>query len=239
MFTSNQLENLLFVDIETASSHAQFEDLSERMQKLWERKANKFRFSDPDTSPEDLYAQKAAIFAEFGKVVCISAGVLRFEGDQPHFHVQSYFGPDERKTLVEFGAMLQGYQEKRPGYRLCAHNGKEFDFPYLGRRYMIHGLPIPDILQVQGKKPWETSFVDTMELWKFGDYKSYTSLDLIAAVMDIPSPKDDIDGSMVSHTFWVEGAHERIKNYCEKDVLTTAQVVLKMSRLPLVNMQEA
>lgn len=236
MFTAQDIQDILFLDIETASQVPTFADLSPRMQALWTRKAVRYQKQEPEKSAETLYPEKAAIHAEFGQVVCISCGYLRFGPDHlPHLKVKSFFGPDERRTLEAFGEVLnqfiQGGKGKR---RICAHNGKEFDFPYLGRRYVIQGLAIPPVLQVQGQKPWETSFIDTMELWKFGDFKAYTSLDLLSAVLGIPSPKDDIDGSQVGRVFWEEQGYDRIRTYCEKDVQTTAQVLLKMSRLPLI-----
>ena len=181
----------------------------------------------------DVYKDRAAIFAEFGQVVCISCGFLRFEGQGPVFRAKSWFGSDESANLQGFAKMLNDYLEVKPRVALCAHNGKEFDSPYLGRRYLINRLPVPEPLRVQGKKPWETAFIDTMELWKFGDYKSFTSLDLLTAILDVPTPKDDMDGSQVGSVFWEEGDHARIAHYCEKDVLATAQVLLRFAGEPL------
>ncbi len=236
MFTQQELENILFLDIETACVVPNYEALPERLQPLWDKKAkSRYQKADPDKSTAELFFEKAGIHAEFAQVVCISCGYLQFDpGGVPHLKMKSYFGPDERQTLTDFGKMLDAYTGAKAGRNLCAHNGKEFDFPFLGRRYVIHGLPIPYSLRTQGKKPWEVNFVDTMELWKFGDYKAYTSLDLLSAILGIPSPKDDIDGSDVSRVFWEEKEYDRIKTYCEKDVLTTAQVLLRMSRMPLV-----
>lgn len=234
MFSRNQLENMLFLDIETASLAPQYEALPERIREHWDKKTEILNRRAQDFStPDELFPQKAAIFSEFGKVVCISCGILRFEGDQPTIRLKSYFGPDEKKILADFSEMLNGYMVK-PDRNLCAHNGKEFDFPFLGRRYVINSLPIPKSLAVQGKKPWETNFVDTMELWKFGDYKSYTGLDLLCAILEVPSPKDDMDGSQVGTAFWQDEAHDKIRIYCEKDVLATAQVVLRFAREQLI-----
>lgn len=234
MYTQHQLENILFLDIETASVTATYADLPERMQGLWDRKANKYQRFEPDKTPAELYTEKAGIHAEFAQAVCISCGYLRFDGDKPEIKLKSYYGPDEYQNLKDFGEMLNKFVMAKQGRNLCAHNGKEFDFPFLGRRYLVHGLALPRPLQIQGKKPWEIPFVDTMELWKFGDYKAYTSLDLMTAVLGIPSPKDDIDGSQVGRVFWEEKDYDRIKTYCEKDVRTTAQVLLRMSRMPLI-----
>jgi DNA polymerase elongation subunit (family B) len=204
------------------------------MQALWDKKSTKYARPEDDITPEELFWQKGAIHAEFGRVVCISCGYLRFDEDGiPSITTKSYYGTDEKDILTEFSVMLNKFTAK-PGKKVCAHNGKEFDFPYLGRRYIINQLPIPYILQVQGKKPWETPYIDTMQLWKFGDYKSYTSLDLLTAILDIPTSKDDIDGSMVSTVYWRDKDPERIMQYCEKDVLASAQVLLRMCGMPLV-----
>ncbi|MEZ4825894.1 MAG: 3'-5' exonuclease [Bacteroidia bacterium] len=235
MFSQQELENILFLDVETVPVVATFSELPERLKPLWEKKGLQYQKNDPEKSLPELFEQKAGIHAEFGKIVCISCGYIQFdEGQIPHITMKSYFGADELDILRSFGRMLDKYTSVKDNRRLCAHNGKEFDFPYLGRRFVIHGLPIPQALSVYGKKPWETAFIDTMELWKFGDYKAYTSLDLLSAILGIPSPKDDMDGSQVADVFWKEKDYERIKTYCEKDVLTTVQVLLRMSRQELV-----
>ncbi len=229
MYSRAQLENILFLDIETASVAPDFESLPENLQHLWQRKADllKERVDEPHT-PSHLYQSRAAIFAEFGKVVCISCGFIRYQDDKPHFKLKSFSGNDEHRLLADFAAMLNPFTQKSER-TLCAHNGKEFDFPYLGRRYLINGLPLPAILgEMQSKKPWEVRLLDTMQLWKFGDYKSFTSLDLLCAVFGVPSPKDDIDGSQVGRVFWVDQDYARIARYCERDVVATAQVLLRM-----------
>lgn len=236
MYKQSQLENILFFDIETASIVPDYEELPERMQGLWDKKSRRYSNQEPDKTPAELFTGKAGIHAEFARVVCISAGYLSFdESGVPSMTMKSYSGPDEHQILVEFGEMLNKYYTAKDNRKLCAHNGKEFDVPFLGRRYLIHGLRLPMMLDVQGKKPWDIRWmIDTMELWKFGDFKAYTSLDLMSAVLGIPSPKDDIDGSQVGKVFWQDKDYERIKVYCEKDVRVTAQVVLRMSRFPLI-----
>ena len=238
MFTPAELENILFLDCETASITAQYDDLSPRMQALWDKKSKRYEAQYPGKSTAELFPLAAGIHAEFSQVVCISVGNLQFdENGIPHMKMKSWYSPNEVENLQELTRSLDKFTSSRESRFLCAHNGKEFDFPFLGRRYLIRQLPLPLALRVQGRKPWETMFIDTMELWKFGDYKAYTSLDLLAAVLDIPSPKDDIDGAQVGRVFWEEKDYERIRIYCEKDVLTTAQVLLRMSRLPLVPQQ--
>lgn len=235
MFSRNDLENILFIDCETAPVAPTYQDLPERMQPLWDKKSRRYQNQAPDKSSAELFADKAGIHAEFAKVVCISAGYLQFDDEKiPHITMKSWCGADEAEILQEFGRMLDKYTAVKDGRRLCAHNGKEFDFPFLGRRYVINQLSVPFPLRVQGKKPWETPFIDTMELWKFGDFKAYTSLDLLAAVLDIPSPKDDMDGSQVASVFWQDQDYDRIQHYCERDVLATAQVLLRMSQCPLI-----
>jgi 3'-5' exonuclease len=236
MYTRAQLENVLFLDIETASITANYADLPDHFQHLWNHKAELLHRNDGATemNPAEMYHQRAAIFAEFGKVVCVSCGFIRFQDDQPHFRLKSFFGADEKAILAGFAELVNGFTTKQDR-TLCAHNGKEFDFPYLGRRYLINGMQLPTVLaDLQSKKPWEVRLLDTMQIWKFGDYKSFTSLDLLCAVMGVPSPKSGMDGSRVGKAFWEEKAYASIAHYCEGDVLATAQVMLRMSGQPLV-----
>jgi hypothetical protein len=226
-------ENILFLDIETVPAYSAYNQLSERMQKLWNKKAERLSLStnapEEMTSPESLY-KRAGIYAEFGKIICISVGAF-LKGE---FRIKSFSGHDEKALLTEFAELLNK-RYNRPEHLLCAHNGKEFDFPYMARRMLVLGIPIPRILDLSGKKPWEVSHLDTMELWKFGDYKNYTSLDLLAAIFDIPTPKDDIDGSQVADVYYNEDDLPRIVHYCTKDVLTVAQIFRRYRGEPLID----
>ena len=223
-----ELENVLFLDIETVPASADFDKLPDNFKKLWEKKAEQLRRFDPEQTPDQLYS-RAGIYAEFGKIVCVSCG---FENGK-EFRLKSFYGDDEKIMLEEFAEMLnKHYNTNR--HLLCAHNGKEFDFPYLARRMLVNGISIPKILNLAGKKPWEIRHLDTMELWKFGDYKHYTSLELLTAIFDIPTPKDDIDGSQVGHVYWVEKDLDRIVTYCQKDVLTVAQLLHRYLGMPLI-----
>ncbi len=217
MLETIKIENILFLDIETVPAMPEFGQLDERMSKLWQKKAERIRQLETDTV-ETLYP-RAGIFPEFGKIICISVGSFR----SGEFRLKSFAGDDEAVLLKQFAFLLNSYYQK-PEHMLCAHNGKEFDFPYMARRMLINGIKLPVILDTAGKKPWEVNHLDTMELWKFGDYKSYTSLDLLAAVFHIPTPKDDIDGSRVWEVYWIEKDLPRIVTYCCKDVLTVAQI---------------
>lgn len=222
MLNEIALENILFLDIETVPQHPSFDTAPESFQHLWAEKAANIRAEDK--SPAQLF-ERAGIYAEFGKIVCISVGFI-LEKQQPRsMRVRSYYGHDEKKLLASFFEMLSKSYRGKDAY-LCAHNGKEFDFPYICRRAMINRLEIPSILNIQGKKSWEVKHLDTMELWKFGDYKHYTSLKLLAAVFGIPSPKDDISGDQVCSVYYQENDLKRIAVYCEKDVLTVAQLLL-------------
>jgi DNA polymerase elongation subunit (family B) len=238
MISMQQIQQILFLDIETVSSESEFENLSPEWQGLW---AEKTRFQRQEESPEDFYPKRAAILAEFGKVVCISCGFFTLQNGHWEFRIKSFADHDEVQILSDFAALL----ERLPNYRLCAHNGKEFDFPYLSRRMICHEIKLPGQLNNAGKKPWEVPHIDTMELWKFGDFKNFTSLKLLAALFGIPTPKDDIDGSMVGSVYWEEEDLERIRVYCEKDVITLAKVFLKITQaevdldFELVNNQEA
>ncbi len=228
-----KIENVLFIDIETVSGYADFNELSPKMQELWEHKSAYFR--KEDETPADVY-QRAGIYAEFGKIVCISTGVVIPKEGEYHFCVKSYYGDDEKQLLQDFASMLNRFAQK-PYRNICGHNGKEFDFPYIARRMLINGVELPQMLDIAGKKPWEVPFLDTMELWKFGDYKHYTSLALLCEVFDIPTPKDDIDGSQVGTVYWQQNDLERIAIYCEKDILATAQLFLRYKGEPLIQPQ--
>ena len=224
----NQLDpqKVLFLDIETVSGYPDYNALPETWQNLWAEKT-KFIREREEISPEDYYPQRAGIMAEFGKIVCISCGFFaRYGKSGREFRLKSFFGDDEGILLKEFAGLLNRHFHG-PDYMLCAHNGKEFDFPYLSRRMLVNGIELPFALDTAGKKPWEVAHLDTMELWKFGDYKHYTSLKLLAALFGIPTPKDDIDGSMVGPLYWGEKDLARIATYCQKDTLTVAQLLLK------------
>ncbi len=228
MLDNINIEDVLFLDIETAPIAYKYNELDENMKKSWDLK---FRYSEE--TPEELYI-KAGIYAEFAKVICISVGIVT-KGKE--YKTKSFFGDDEKKLLTEFFGLLQSHYNKEQ-HTLCAHNGKEFDFPFICRRALINGLKLPKILNIAGKKPWEIKHLDTMELWKFGDYKSYTSLTLLAAVFGIPTPKDDIDGSQVAKVYWEEKNLERIVTYCQKDVLTVAQLFLRYKGEPMIQQEQ-
>jgi uncharacterized protein YprB with RNaseH-like and TPR domain len=199
---------------------------------LWDLKAAIINRNKEAESSETVY-QRAGIYAEFGKIVCISCGCIQGTGSERKLVIKSYCGDDEKKLLTEFGDMLQKWGGDAEKY-LCAHNGKEFDYPYICRRMVVNGVGIPEALKIAGRKPWEVRHLDTMELWKFGDFKSYTSLKLLAKVLGIPSPKDDIDGSMVNTVYWTDKDLGRIVEYCQKDVITLAQVLLRFHCEPLI-----
>ncbi|MCD6366318.1 MAG: 3'-5' exonuclease [Bacteroidales bacterium] len=217
------LQKILFLDIETVPMVADYSELPERFKKLWDKKAS-YLVKEDDT-PESIF-NRAGIYAEFGKIICISVGFISDQDDERELRLKSFAGDDEKQLLTEFSIMVRSYFNK-PNSLLCGHNGKEFDFPYIARRMLIHGISIPEVLNMAGKKPWEVRHLDTMELWKFGDYKHFTSLDLLAAIFDIPSPKNDIDGSEVAGVYYVEKNLDRIVEYCEKDVKTLVNIFLR------------
>tara|TARA_R110000868_G_scaffold97875_3_gene269258 strand:+ start:18579 stop:19292 length:714 start_codon:yes stop_codon:yes gene_type:complete len=223
MINKLNLENILFLDIETVPEVPYFSDLNETKQALWEHKSQYQR--KEDESAEAFY-ERAGIWAEFGKIVCISVGYFTLKGDIRNFRVTSFYG-DEIKILKDFKNLLISHFSETK-HLLCAHNGKEFDFPYIARRMIINKIDIPYKLNLFGKKPWEVPHLDTLELWKFGDYKTYTSLKLLTNVLGIPSPKDDIDGSEVYRVFYEENQIDRIITYCEKDTIAVAQIFLRL-----------
>jgi len=243
MIQGTDLSNILFLDIETVSQFPEYEQLSDRLKPLWEKKAKStLRKYDEALTEEELaesYTNRAAIFAEFGKIVCISVGFISRDKEtlKATLRLKSFANKDEKILLQEFAELLNQHYNNPNKHGICGHNIKEFDIPYICRRLIINQLPLPAILNIAGKKPWETKhLIDTLTLWKFGDYKNYTSLNLLTAIFDIPSPKDDIDGSQVGVTFWnEEDGLERITTYCEKDVLATAQLYMRFSLSPLID----
>jgi DNA polymerase elongation subunit (family B) len=228
MLENIKVEDIMFLDIETVPEYPAYELLNPAIQNLWDKKSKQFRI--PDQTAGEVY-QRAGIYSEFGKIICISVGLIK-EKNPFSFRLKSFYGKDEKSLLTEFSGMLSKFCRTNREAVLCAHNGKEFDYPYIARRMIINGLLIPEILDNAGKKPWEVKLLDTMDLWKFGDYKNYTSLDLLTSVLGIPTPKDDIDGSMVAGIFYNEDDIKRIVHYCEKDVLAVARVLLRFMNLP-------
>jgi 3'-5' exonuclease len=226
------LHNILFLDIETIPQYSSYEEMPEEWKTLWGLKAQYLIRNKEDETFETIYP-RAGIYAEFGKIICISCGVIQGSGIGKKIIIKSFAGDDEKIVLHGFSEMIKKWVVGEPKY-LCAHNGKEFDFPYLCRRLIINDLPIPSVLNMSGKKPWEVNHLDTMDLWKFGDFKNYTSLNLLAHSLGIPTPKDDIDGSKVWEVYWKEKNMPRIITYCQKDVLTVAQIFLRMSGEPLI-----
>ncbi len=233
MLNKISLEEILFLDIETVPQTASFSELDEVRQTLWDHKSQ-YKRAD-EVSAGDYY-ENAGIWAEFGKIICISVGYFHFKGSHRQFRVTTFHG-EEKKLLQEFRNLLTTHF-RLPKYLLCAHNGKEFDFPYIARRMIVHSIALPEKLNLFGKKPWEVPHLDTMELWKFGDFKHYTSLKLLANVLGIPSPKEDIDGSMVRQVYYEEKDLDRIIEYCERDVITVAQVLLRLKNEPLLEEEE-
>jgi len=230
MLDNIKIEDVLFLDIETVPAVQSFDLLDPRVQALWEKKSKQFRIADQ--TADEVYG-RAGIYSEFGKIICISVGRIR-ETNPGTLRLKSFFGDDERSVLSDFAMMLTKFCKTNRDAILCAHNGKEFDYPFIARRMIINGLNIPEILDNSGKKPWEVRLLDTMDLWKFGDYKNYTSLELLTSVLGISTPKDDIDGSMVAGVFYNEKDIERIVRYCEKDVIAISQVLLRFMNRPLI-----
>lgn len=233
LVTMQNLENILVIDIETVPSEPTFADLDERWQALWTKKAKTIA---KDLTPEEAY-ERAGIYAEFGKIICIGLGVYYYQNRKLHLRVKSIEAHNEKELLIEFGAFLKKHYNKKDQL-LAAHNGKEFDYPYLCRRMMINQLKLPKILNLSGKKPWEVQHLDTMQLWKQGDYKNYTSLELLAAAFNIETPKDDIDGSQVKSVYYEENNLDRIAQYCKKDVVTTAKILSLMQNNEAVSSVE-
>jgi len=226
-------QKILFLDIETVPEKATFDELSETEKELFAAKTQYQRTEDQ--SPASFY-ERAGIWAEFGKIVCISVGFFNLMSNQREFRIKSFYGQEE-ELLMAFKTLLENHFSQA-AHMLCAHNGKEFDFPYIARRMIIKGINLPAKLNLFNKKPWEVPHLDTLHLWRFGDYKHYISLSLMAHVLGIPTPKDDIDGSQVARVYYEEKNIDRIITYCEKDVITIAQIVLRLRNETLLETDE-
>lgn len=227
-----ELANILFLDIETVACTEAYANMSERLKTQWARKAQYFR-KDENQTDEDLFNLRAGIYAEFGKVITIAVG--KFYEPEPGkvgLKTRCLFGDDEKKLLNEFKTLVE--KSDATSLKLCAHNGKEFDFPYLSRRMLVNGIQLPDVLNLSGRKPWETPHLDTMEMWKFGDYKHYTSLDLLATIFNIPTSKTDMDGSKVNQVYYIEKNMSKIAAYCTSDVVVLAQLYLRLKGMDAI-----
>jgi len=229
MIEKINLNNILFLDIETVPETEDFNSLDSELQELWQQKTQYQR--KDDYSAEEFY-DRAGIWAEFGKIVCISVGYFANKSDIRNFRVTSFFG-EEATILKDFNNLLNNHFNQAQ-HLLCGHNIKEFDIPFLARRMIINNITIPNKLNLFGKKPWEIPHLDTLELWKFGDYKHYTSLKLMCQVLGIPSPKGDIDGSQVGQVYYVDKDIDRIITYCEKDTIAVAQIFLRLRQESLL-----
>lgn len=230
--TTVPIQNILFLDIETVPQYSDYNSLPHEWRELWNTKSSSILKHHEGETHESLYP-RAGIYAEFGRVICVSCGLIQQNGAEKKLIIKSFYGDNEVQVLSELCDMLKRWSAGEQKY-LCAHNGKEFDFPYLCRRMIINNICLPHLLNISGKKPWDIPHFDTLELWKFGDYKSYTSLNLLARSLGIPTPKDDIDGSMVWSVYWKEKDLQRIVTYCQKDVVTVAQVFLRLQAERLI-----
>jgi uncharacterized protein YprB with RNaseH-like and TPR domain len=231
METKINLKHILFLDIETVPEKRTFSEVSAIKQNLF---AEKTKYQRKDELSAEAFYERAGIWAEFGKIVCISVGFFEISAEERKFRIKSFFGNDEVKVLNDFIQLLDQFFNQKH-HLLCAHNGKEFDFPYMARRMIIKNIALPEKLNLFGKKPWEVAHLDTLEMWKFGDYKHYTSLNLLTNILGIASPKEDIDGSQVAKVYYEDDDVERIAKYCENDVLAVAQVLLRFMNLELLN----
>ena len=232
MLLNLDLTKILFLDIETVPQLADYKGLDDKTASLWDDKAGKL--SKNESTGEEMY-ERAGIYAEFGKIICISVGYfLLREGGKREFRMRSFYGEDEKILLEEFADVLNNHYNS-PTQLLCGHNSKEFDFPYIARRMVINRIQVPKILDMVGKKPWEVQHLDTMELWKFGDWKSYTSLKLLTHVLDVPTPKTDIEGKDVARVYYEEKDLGRIERYCKRDTLAVAQVLLRFRGEDILN----
>lgn len=235
MLENISIHKILFLDVETVPIAPSFSKLTDEFQLLWAEKTHWQRLESQ--TPDEFYALKAGLMAEFAKIICVSVGYIYDKNNTCFFRIKSFYGDDEKLLLNDFKKLLDDNFSTKNHY-LCAHNGKEFDYPFLCRRMIVNGVGLPKILQIAGKKPWQVRHLDTMDLWRFGDYKHYTSIKLLAALFDIPTPKDDIDGAHVAKVYWQDQDLERIRIYCQKDTLTVAQILLKYMGKPILTEEQ-
>jgi DNA polymerase elongation subunit (family B) len=230
----SELRDILFLDIETVASTNNYEALDERIKTQWARKAMFFK-KDRELTDEDIFHERAGIYAEFGKIICIAVGkFIETESGDLGFKTKAYYGDNESSLLCEFKNMIERMDPNT--LKLCAHNGKEFDYPYLCRRLLVNGIALPAALNIMGKKSWEVPHLDTLDMWKFGDYKHYTSLELLASIFNITSSKESIDGSQVNAVYYKEKNLNKIKDYCVRDVVVLAQLFLKLKGIGITNL---
>lgn len=236
------LNQLLIIDIETVSQYPGFECMDDSWKQLWQEKVMKIL--PAGVSAAEFYLQRAGVMAEFAKIICISVGWLKQDESGVDMFLRSFFGNDEHELLSKFIVAMNERNEGLNDWCFVGHNIKEFDIPFICRRLLVHGLPIPNYLDFQNKKPWETNLIDTFQYWRFGDYKNYTSLKLLSAVLQVPSSKEDIDGSMVGALYWASDPVEqqnnvhRIVAYCQQDVVATGNILLRFKGMSLLNQQQ-
>ncbi len=230
---TTSLNKYFVIDIETVPQSPDYTMLSNEWQRRWLQKIAK---TIPESiSPEDSYQQRAGILAEFGKIVCISIGCFHEDRNgELTFLIKSIYGDNEKVLLQSFLKASDKFCERKNGFLFAGHNIREFDVPYICRRLLINGLTLPHYLCLNDKKPWEVEMFDTLHWWRFGDYKNYISLDLLAGVMDVPTSKTDIDGSMVQHVYYKEKNLPRIAEYCQRDVEVVANLLLRFNNKPLL-----
>ncbi len=240
MYSQSELKEMLFLDIETTAQYETLEDLKKfgkGLYDLWLQKAEQIKSYEKekaDLSDEDFYQSNASLHPEFGKIVTISIGQIQFDeiGMPIQSKIKSFYGDDEHTLLSEFNQILIAVFNKNQNVKLTGHNIKKFDAPWIIKRCLINGIMPTTKLHLHKQKPWENCLLDTLEVWKFGGYNG-ASLGILCNVLGIPTPKDDISGSDVNRVYW-QGGLERIKDYCEKDVLATMNILLKISSMPII-----
>lgn len=229
-FPKQNLKRILFVDIETATCASNYGELDDDLKLFWRLRQERYNHKDAYLSEEELWQtfnDKAAIYAEYARVVCISMGVLTSDDEGAEFRVKNLFATEEYDLLTQFADILNAHYYDPFSAFICGHNIREFDIPFLCRRFIINGIPLPSFINITGQKPWQVHhLLDTLDLWKFGDYKHYSSLDLLCKVLSVDSPKGEMSGKDVSGRYW-EGHLDEIVKYCEKDVIATARIYLR------------
>ncbi|MDB5231987.1 MAG: 3-5 exonuclease [Chitinophagaceae bacterium] len=233
VLNDQSIYRLLLLDIETVPIVPRLNDLPDVTRSLWSARISKTM--PENTDPADAWRSRAGIMAEFAKIICISTGYFyKDDSGNTCLRLKNLLSDDEPLLLQQFCELVTKYQAVNHSFLFAGHNIKEFDIPFLCRRMMINFMQLPACMQINGAKPWEVNMLDTLQWWKFGDYKNYISLNLLAHVLGVPSPKTDMDGSMVQDVYYVDKDLERISAYCQKDVEALANVILRFANMPIL-----
>ncbi len=243
MYSVSELKQMVFIDIETIRGKKTYNDViteNPALDDYWQTKHTQIREKEPLSyghieDSAEMYEKMAALYPEWGQIVCISIGQIKFDedGNPIKFTTKSFSGLYEKILLEEFNETASKIMSKYPRMQWVGHNIKGFDMPYIIKRSLINGVRVPNVFHLQKQKPWESQLIDTNDVWKFNGWNG-ARLGLLTEILNIPSPKQDMDGKMVSDVFWEDGDLNRISEYCEMDINATANVMLRISGMDII-----